>query len=204
MVDDNLLPREGRHVRCISCQHTWLQTPLEEKTPILTLTESEDIYLEQRPPLQKKASWKVWCLVFSFFILVASFVIYGREMVIKIWPKSESFYALAGLSINHPGEDLSILNTSSFVQLEGSNETVYIVGDIVNTANQVRSIPTLKIKLLGPLSLTQCKEKEGKYCLLDSWNHRLSENSLLPGEKIHFETEAHPTPSGTHHISIQF
>lgn len=204
MLDDNLLPHNGRHVRCITCQHIWLQAPLEETIPIQTSKEPEDIYIEKRPPVQKKTYWKIWCLLFSFFLLGTCFIIYGREMVIKVWPKSERLYALAGLSINHPGADLSILNTSSFHQKEGSKEMVYIAGDIVNTSNQVRSIPPLKVKLLGPISHTQCKEKQGADCILDFWNHRLSENSLLPGEKIHFETQAHSKPPGTQHVTVQF
>ena len=204
MLDDNLLPKDGRQVRCIACHHTWLQAPLEETTPILTLKEPEDIFIEQRKPLKKKTAWKSLFFLFTFVLLGTGFLIYGREIVINLWPKSEKFYELAGLSINHAGSDLAILNTSSFTQHEGPEEKIYIAGDIVNTSHQVRQIPPLKVKVLGPKSHPHCKEGVEEECLLDSWNHRLSENSLLPGEKIHFETQAHPKAPGTLRISVHF
>ena len=204
MLDDNLLPREGRQVRCVACQHIWLQAPLEETFPILSLQEAGDIFIEPRASFDKKGSWKFWFFSLSFFLLGICFLSFGREHVITYWPQAEKIYNLIGLRINHPGADLSIFNTSSLLHMEGSDEILQISGDIINNSAQVRQIPPLKVKLLGDSSHPNCKEQLGKECVLDSWYHRLSENSLLPGEKIHFETEAHPKVSGTQRISVEF
>ncbi|MBX9787001.1 MAG: zinc-ribbon domain-containing protein [Alphaproteobacteria bacterium] len=204
MLDDNLLPREGRQVRCVACQHIWFQAPLEEIFPVLSLQETGDIFIEPRTSFEKKSSWKFWFFSFSFLLLGVCFLSFGREHVVTYWPQAEKLYNLIGLRITHPGADLSIFNTSSLLHREGSEEILQISGDIINNSNQVRQIPPLKVKLLGNFSHPNCKEQSGKECVLDSWNHRLSENSLLPGEKIHFETEAHPKASGTHRISVEF
>lgn len=206
MLDDNLLPKEGRQVRCVACQHIWFQAPLEETFPILSLQEPGDIFIEPRTSIEKKSSWKFWLFNFTFLVLGLSALIFGREYVITYWPQAERIYSLIGLRVSHPGADLSIFNTSSLLQREGSDEMLQISGDIINNSNQVRQIPPLKITLLGAASQPNCKESSegGKECVLDSWDHRLSENSLLPGEKIHFETGTHPKAAGTQRISVEF
>src|SRR6266568_3360917 len=80
MLDDNLLPKEGRQVRCVACQHIWLQAPLEETFPTLSLQETTgDIFIEPRTTHAKKHSRKFWFFTFSFFLLGISVFIFGRE-----------------------------------------------------------------------------------------------------------------------------
>jgi hypothetical protein len=204
MLDDNLLPKEGRQVRCVACQHIWFQAPLEEAFPTLSLQEPGDIFIEPRTSVDKKSSWKFWLFNFTFLVLGLSALIFGREYVITYWPQAERVYNLIGLRISHPGADLSIFNTSSLLQREGPHEMLQISGDIINNSNQVRQIPPLKITLLGAASHPSCKEPSAGECVLDTWSHRLSENSLLPGEKIHFETGTHLKAEGTQRISVEF
>jgi hypothetical protein len=206
MLDEALLPQDGRQVRCISCHHIWLQMPdtssLITSPPLLGLG---DMAIETRPFSRKRFPW-FGSVVFLVVILsLMSILIFGRNIILTLWPHSERFYDLVGLHVNLPGSGLSLSNTASKVHKEGEIEMVIVTGDVVNISKRVRSIPPLKIKFIGESSHPQCSHNtRDKECVLDYWEHRLSESSLLPGEQIHFETAPRPKAGGTHHISIEF
>jgi hypothetical protein len=204
MLDDTLLPKEGRQVRCIACHHVWRQVPDQSTFMNIPLFISgPEAALEARH-YDKRSSWMKWIL-FLGIISILIFGIFSRDLVVKFWPKTERFYNLLGLEAVHPGAGLSILNATSFTQQEGSLDMIQVAGDVVNTSDQVRPIPVLKIKLIGASSHKNCKGNiSGNECILEAWDHRLSENSLLPGEQIHFETIKRPKVEGIHHISVEF
>jgi predicted Zn finger-like uncharacterized protein len=205
MLDDALLPKEGRQVRCVACHHTWRQVPDLSFMNNTSYTGNSTIAVEPRPSLEKRSSWMGWILSFGIILSAFSFLWFGRDYVVRVWPRTERFYELAGLKTNHPGAGLSIANASSLIQQDGPSEMIKVVGDIINTSDQVRSIPPLKIKLKGELSDPKCVEnKQGEGCVLDYWEHSLSEKSLLPGEKIHFETNMRSRVEGTQQISVEF
>lgn len=203
MLDEALLPQLGRQVRCVACQHTWLQKP-EEK---LSSTFQSPLFVGEKPPLQNPRPTKKsitgfgWMLLILLAMSVAFLVVIKRNQVIGIYPESKKFFKLLGLQVNPPGTGLSIVNASPLLEYENGGENIRVAGDLINTTDNVHSIPPLKIKLEGDPTSPDC---QGKDCVLGSWEHHLSENSLLPGEKIHFETTPHPKIEGTHHISIEF
>ncbi|MBY0501111.1 MAG: zinc-ribbon domain-containing protein [Alphaproteobacteria bacterium] len=206
MLDEALLPQDGRQVRCISCHHIWRQMPdtssLITAPPLLGLG---DMAIEARPPARKRFSWLGSVIFLAIILSLMSIFIFGRNVILTFWPHSERFYDLVGLHVNLPGSGLSLSNTESKVHKEGDIEMVTVTGDVVNISKRVRSIPPLKIKFMGENSHPKCSDNtQGKECVLDYWEHRLSESSLLPGEQIHFETAPRPKSEGTHHISIEF
>jgi hypothetical protein len=58
---------------------------------------------------------------------------------------------------------------------------------------------------MGDASQNNCLEQyKTEGCILDHWEHRLSAQSLLPGEKIQFETTPRPKVQGSQHIRVEF
>ena len=206
MLDDNLLPQEGRQVRCLSCHHIWRQIPDLPSliNPPSSLKGTIDMAVEPAFSSEKQNGWVGWMIFLTVFITLFYFLSFERDWVVKLWPPSERLYELVGLQVTPSGAGLSLINTTSLIQQDGSTEMIRVVGDITNTTDRMRPIPPLKIKLMGATSHPKCLTLSEKECVLDYWEHRLSENSLLPGEKIHFETEPRPKVSGTQHISVEF
>src|SRR3990167_7155340 len=205
MLDDALLPKDGRQVRCIACHNTWRQAPDLSFMNSPSFVGRSDLAIEPRLSSESRSSWMGWIVSFGILLSILSFLGFGRDYVVKVWPRTERFYELLGLRTNHPGAGLSIASASYLIQQEGSNEMIKVVGDIINTSDQVRPIPPLKIKLLGgPVNPNCSQNQEGTGCVLDHWEHSLSEKSLLPGEKIHFETNLHSKVDGIQQISVEF
>lgn len=207
MLDEALIPHDGRQVRCISCYHVWRQIPDPSQMAQAPLTLGGD---DLRRPLsmssEKQSSWLGWLLVGSLMAVALSVVVFGRNFIVSHWPESERYYALIGLPISFPGSGLAITNASSQIQHDGLREMIRVMGNIQNTSGSVHPIPPLKIKLVGDLSHPRCfdKPKDGNSCILEAWEHRLSEQSLLPGEKIHFETDPYPNAEGSQHVRVEF
>lgn len=196
MLDDILIPKEGRQVRCIACQHVWQQVP-ESLVRTSPLPFSDFSFTEESPNSQPscKKSFK-WFEIFLFFAIAISFLnflIFGRNMIMTVWPQSEKGYALFGLSEDLPGAGLSVSNLTSFLQPVGATEMIVIGGDITNTSAAVRPLPPLKVKILNNMLKT-----------VDHWEHSFPTSSLPPGKSIHFETAPRPKVAGTQTVSIEF
>jgi hypothetical protein len=207
MLDEALIPHEGRQVRCISCYYVWRQIPDPSQAPPPPLVlGGDDLRHPLRESSAKESSWMGWLLFGSLFVVGLSVIIFGRNFIVSYWPEGERYYALMGLPISLPGSGLAITNASSQIHYDGQREMIRVMGNVLNTSESVHPIPPLKIKLIGDLSHPHCfnKPKDGNSCILASWDHRLSEQSLLPGEKIHFETDPYPTVEGSQHVRVEF
>lgn len=206
MLDDALLPREGRQVRCISCHHVWRQIPdVRRPTPNDLFMGGADVALQMNVSSERQSSWLGWIAFLAILIFCVSGIIFGRSFLVAYWPKSEKYYELIGLQTTLPGAGLSIANAASQIYQDGPINMIRITGNVMNTSDRARPIPPLKIKLMGNASHPKCLEndKDGG-CILDRWEHRLSEQSLLPGEKIQFETNPRPKVEGSQHIRVEF
>lgn len=199
MLDDALVSAEGRQVRCISCRHVWKQTReipsfLNEGPPLDSYG-----YNPERKPLNKAPKGFGRSLFFLSLILLimGGSLVFTRNFVVSIWPESERAYELLGLSISVPGKGLQITEATSTSHVQEGEEVIVVTGDVVNITSRVRTIPPLKI-------LFMAEDPQGKPYPLDIWEHRLSESTLLPGEKIHFETAPRPNVKNAHHIHVEF
>lgn len=193
MLDDNLVPKEGRQVRCITCHQVWRQAQTASSAIDHFSVKEINSPLDVRLSSEKKSGWVRGLLSLAILISLLSAVTFGRDYVVKFWPQTDRFYALFGLPISPQGTGLTIANATSLLHHNGTNEMIQVAGDITNTSDRVRLIPLLKIKFIGESSQ-----------VLDSWEHCLSEHSLLPGEQIRFETEPRPKIEGIHHVSVEF
>jgi hypothetical protein len=207
MLEEALLPEKGRQVRCIACQHIWQQ--MSDRTlhtnndhPFIG---GADVALQMAVSSERQPSWVGWIAFLAVLFSCMSALIFGRNIIVAHWSGAERYFRLVGLQTTPPESLLSIANASSQIHRDGSIDMIRIMGNVLNTSDRVCSIPPLKIKLIGDPSHPKCLEK-GKEdgCILDHWDHRLSEQSLLPGEKIHFETNPRPKIEGTQHIRVEF
>ncbi len=205
MLDDSLLPKEGRQVRCLACHHVWHQAP--DAQPLMSgspLRGMMDMAVGTGLSSERKSKWLVWIVLLAIVLSLFSSLTFGRDFVVKLWPRSEKFYNLIGLQVSPLGAKLSIANATSMIHKDGSIDMVQVAGDVINTSDRVQPIPPLKIKLMGEAFHPNCLDKHTEGCVLDYWEYRLSESFLLPGEQIHFETEPRPKVGGTQHISVEF
>ena len=206
MLDDALLPNEGRQVRCITCHYTWRQVPDLSFMNTPSSAVKDNVSVEYRALPEKRSSWLGWRMIsFGVLFALSGFLWFGRDYVVDIWPQTGRFYELVGLRANLPGAGLSIANASSMTQQENAEEMIKVIGDVINVSDQVRPIPPLKIKLMGEPSNPKClQSNQDEGCVLDHWEHSLSEKSLLPGEQIHFETNLRSKIDGIQNISVEF
>jgi predicted Zn finger-like uncharacterized protein len=197
MLDNALLPPEGRQVRCISCEEVWRQIPnppsLINPPPFLGIPSSEETIEIRRVP-QKRSFLLGSIIILAFILCLISGLIFARNTIVAFWPKSEQIYNLMGLQVSLPGAGLLISNLASHTIQDGPIEMIIVTGDVLNTSDKVRPIPPLKIFI----SKDNYKEP-----ILDHWDHRLSENALLPGEHIHFETTARPKVKGGEYVTVE-
>lgn len=196
MLDDILIPKEGRQVRCISCQHIWRQL-LETPANTASFPFSKTSFAENPTPSPTSGKRHLkWFEIFLFFAITVcflNFLIFGRNMIVAAWPQSEKGYALFGLSTALPGAGLSVSNLTSFLQQEGSTEMLVIEGDITNTSSTTQLLPPLKIRLMNKTSHP-----------VDHWDHSFPIASLPQGQSIHFATAPRPKVPGTQTIAIEF
>lgn len=207
MLDEALIPPEGRQVRCLACSHVWRKTPPSiHQTPPPAFLGGVDIDRPINVSNEKRSSRVGWVVFASLLVLCFSVLIFGRNFIVTHWPGGEKYYDLIGLHVNLPGSGLSITNQSSQILSDGPVELVRVMGNVVNTSERVQPIPPLKIKLMGDVSHPKCltSSKETHSCVLDEWEHRLSEQSLLPGEKLQFETDPRPKVEGSQYIRVEF
>lgn len=203
MLDDELLPRQGRQVRCISCLYVWRQEP--HHIPVPRNLSPEPLHIDRGR--EKGFAWVKWSfgLIVLFVFVLGGGLYLERSLVVEHYPKARRIYALLGISLNSHHVGLDIYHKKVVYNEAEDNPTMVISGDLKNTSNQVKSIPPLKIKLMGDSEHPQCHENGARNgCVVDEWDHRLSESFLLPGESIHFETDPHPKVEKVKDVLVEF
>lgn len=194
MLDESLIPERGRHVRCSECQTTWLhksisQQPMQNS---LVLDEIQDT-LSQMHESKIKKNRNGTLYLFAAILFLLGLIIFGREYFVRFFPESERYYELIGLPVNAKLSSLKVSARSSLLQPSKKEKMIQVEGKVINTSERVRGIPPLKIKLLDPNSH-----------VVDSWEHLLSETSLLPGEQVHFQTEPRKRIKEANHVTVEF
>src|SRR5438876_288662 len=94
MLDDTLLPQEGRQVRCIACHHVWRKIPDATLHPPTSSFLEADIALQMNVSSERTTSWLGWIVFFSILMICLSTLIIGRNMIVAHWPAAERYYEL--------------------------------------------------------------------------------------------------------------
>lgn len=199
LVKDEDVGPEGRKVRCVACDHTWIQTPIESMMP-LKIDPAEVL---AHPPAANESSparFSVgWIVFFLAIILFAGAGYFGRHMIVSTWPSTAVLYEAFNLNVVLPGQGLKVENVQPNHIEENGKTSLIVRGEVVNTSQVVQVIPPIHIQLMGP-----CHDDPANQCVMKEWQHAFSESRLLPGERIAFETEPQETPAEAKNIRVQF
>jgi predicted Zn finger-like uncharacterized protein len=220
LIEKDDIGSKGRQVRCVSCGYSWQQYPIEETVvtiPPRPATFDPGYMAEVRE--RKKFPWMI--LLGGVFTIAFSFYI-ARVPIVSEWPTAEKIFAALKIPVYSPHEGL-VLESVIPLQIDQINGPAYALkGELSNEANEVRTIPTFEIiaqgncKYAGPISrlhslirsmkakLLNQSSKLDSLCILETWNYRLTETRIFPGEKITFETPPRPAVTGATDISIEF
>jgi predicted Zn finger-like uncharacterized protein len=221
LVKDEMIGPEGRKVRCVACNHTWVQERIEDSYE-LALNETESInqvgQFNDVPSL--RSSSKTFSLPFGGLCFIAAILLsvgslyIARHSIVHVWPAAKQAYQIVGLSVTPPGAGLKIENTAPMYIEENGKTYLIVKGEVVNTTHDIVTIPPLMINLRGSCEqlgwfsrvwswLMREKTAENQ-CILQKWRHAFSENRLFAGERVAFETEPYVTVPGATNIVIHF
>jgi hypothetical protein len=161
----------GKLVRCAMCGATWEQSAFDE----LAVKKQRALDL---------VKWTFFW--FAVFVTIFSFL-FARNAVVKVWPHMADLYELMGVKNETKGA-FAIQNMSNF--FVAKNDTLYmgLKGELVNTSNEVQTIPSIAIFLRDEENV----ENHSRYKKM--WTHNLTYKKLLPNQKIVFETELQSVP----------
>jgi len=197
-VEPTQMGNTKRKVRCAHCKHVWeidcydqdiqFDKPKRRYTPV--------------PPVipQQTRLWKRGLFVIVLLCIILSAIL-GRHMIMNQWPKTAYLYEKLGFQVAPTGEGLQILETEAFLtnQDNDAKKKLLITGKIVNTSNETKLIPPLRISIEGP-----CHHNKKKVCVLQTWQHHLAHSRLLPKETVDFETEEKLTAVHPNKIIVGF
>ncbi len=198
LVKDEEIGPEGRKVRCVGCEHTWVQPAVESMMPL----KIDPAEIPEHQPAANSNPPRIplgWLLFCSFLIILLGSGYFGRHFITQSWPVFAPIYETLGLEVSIPGKGLKVENVQP-AHLEDDGKNILVVrGEVVNTSAHVQVIPPIRIQLMGP-----CEGDANNQCVIKEWQHTFSESRLLPGERIAFETEPHTTVAGAKNIRVQF
>ena len=206
-IDDKALLPQGRSVKCASCAHVWHQMPdiQENSDAPKEVFILKDFAVTPRLHEGRRPGWVRW--IFGGAVIVAIFIafIMTRNTVASFCPEAEKLYAMIGLPVELPGAGLTLSNTASQEQVENGVLMYTVTGDIINTSDRMKEIPTLKVKVIGTPEKGKCIEMlNDNQCVLDRWEHHLAKSHLLPGEQVHFETAPRPRTDSALSVTVEF
>ena len=142
--------------------------------------------------------------VFFWFLLWWAALCLKEMQLLIAFPKQRKSMLFWGpLSSQRAG--LSVTNAKILYDQVDAQDMMVVSGDLTNSSSQVKPIPPLKLKLVGEEFHPKCGQaSDKKACVVDEWDHHLSESFLLPGETIHFETHPRSKVEGIHDVSVEF
>lgn len=200
LVKDEEIGPEGRKVRCVACDHTWMHAPMESMMPLKLdpdeILNHPEAVNESAQQSRFRLGWIVFC---ASIVTIFSGVYFGRHTIVQQWPAIAPVYEAMGLEVSIPGKGLRIENVQPQHTEEDGKTTLVVRGEVVNTSKVAQIIPPLHIQLQGP-----CEDSSENVCVVKQWEHHFSESRLLPGERIAFETEPKATVPTAKSIHVEF
>ena len=203
MLKDGLIKKDmPKKVRCTSCGHTWL-----EKAEPETLHEDFAPFVSERIVIEQKDNKFVILFSTLFLVTVCTIIILNRSDIVKYVPITQKIYELLNLSTQQPGEGLKVSDVHCITEVHNGQKYIYVIGTITNTTKDVVQVPQVEFHVVGASankdkSISQ-KKIDGKL-VLHSWKMKLTENKLLAGEKIQFESDKIQLPPGAQSVIVRF
>jgi len=111
--------------------------------------------------------------------------------VVRIWPKTASFYSALGVSVNIVG--LEIHDITAMRKMRGGTNVLQISGAVVNVTKRKQQVPLLAAEIL---------DDQGQPVF--SWLVEIEQKELEEGEKLSFTTDFREPPAGALRVMIMF
>jgi hypothetical protein len=126
-----------------------------------------------------------------FIAGLAGVAYFGRDMLVAKIPPISRLYALAGLTVSLPQDQLSLENVTSVRRVISGDRVLIIEGEVLNRSDRVLALPPLKARL---------EDEDGNE--ISSWIFSAEEAELGPGESARFETSTRNPAKAGKNLSI--
>lgn len=173
-IKEELLPPEGRKVKCSKCAHVWLQRRPWVKPELDDMPDFK-VRHPLRPVLSKQPKGSNPVLNWVLFMCVVGATLgsmYGfRDLIVATFPQTHVLYDTLSLPVKHP---MPLKFTDIEVKKGIHPDEVVISGTIVNLTSKMQPVPPL-------LLLPKSGKKTGPIFYA-------AKDKLNPGEKCTFRT----------------
>ncbi len=220
-ADDTAIGTDGRRVRCASCGHSWfVKAPDEGGGSAAAPEEDVGLTREQVERLRQTAAANAasrsgphaefrareqnrrqrqrsaaaivaWIIGFGVFGASAAGLVLFREEVVEAWPRSASFYQMAGLEVNRFG--LKLLDEDARRSFDGTTPVLTVTGAVLNEGDDARPAPHIRVSLLD----------EGG-AELHAWTDSIGVDTVRPGERVEFVSRIVAPPVETFRLTVTF
>lgn len=126
-------------------------------------------------------------------VVILSVLLLARGTIVGLWPASARLYDTIGLRVPVVGEEIVIQNVGAWREKQGEVTVLVVRGELRNRSDEVQSIPTLRGAIL-----------DASTTVTQDWLFVPEATSLLPGEKVSFETEFPQPPPGGETVRVTF
>lgn len=210
LVDPRALGDTGRTVRCASCKHQWFATPQPEAAAAVENVATPDPKPKPIPPgssvpaitQARRVPWtlRAGCGVFSVLSLIAA-AIYFYPALIRHLPMADAVYSILGM-YNTDGIVIAELAYAKepleITKGEGEHARIYqkdnhvIGGYLVNTTQETRKLPMMRLRLLGEDGLLIKQQMLG------------NDLQIEPGAKTRFHRSIDTSTDSVKRIIVEF
>jgi predicted Zn finger-like uncharacterized protein len=193
---------DGKDVRCGECQHVWFQTPpdgddisVEEGTtkPVIHENTFDEELAEAVVDVPdaiapdtgsgaltiedeegKVISTKTAVTVFASLLIITIGVLVAlQSSIVKIWPKTESFYKAVALDTKHPWDGLKMTNAyATYRDDKDVGKLLYVEVEIMNITDQPIQLPNVQVDF---------KDSETND-VIKTWHPDVQATELTPGQ----------------------
>ena len=175
VLSDASIGETGRNVRCRACGHSWFARPPEALEPENVIEDDTGLSREQVERLRQKAQMNAdgksgphaqireqerkkrernrfiaaslaWITTGGLLCGGATAAVTMREKIVETWPKTASFYAMAGMEVNRFGLEFAGVETQR--SFDGTTPVLTIDGQVKNVSEETRKSPIVRIALL--------------------------------------------------------
>jgi predicted Zn finger-like uncharacterized protein len=209
----------GRKVRCAKCGHVWHQeAPADEHAPVVEAFPPEPqpepapqraafvapsfapnlAATREPPPRAAPSRWLSalgqavgWIGLVGVILVIAWSALTWRHQVATLWPRTASFYATLGLTVNPVGLGFSDVN--HWQQTQDGQSVLTIAGKLVNVSTRDVVVPPIEVTLTDA----------AKHAVRQ-WNFAASVATLHPGQSAPFLTRLSSPPPSTRHLELSF
>lgn len=212
-ADTSAFPATGRAVRCAACGGSWLagpdglavDAPVLPGPPGLSRAEVERARRQAMEPARsyrariqaeaKRTAWirsaVIWGAAAGAVLGTLALAVAWRDQVVRVWPKTASAFAMAGLPANATG--MEFLDVKAQRSFEGDMPVLAVSGSVRNVSGKPARAPPVVVMLRDQTGLK-----------LFEWTVRPAPETLAPGDRVAFHSRVGHPPIEAFDVSVTF